>query len=241
LDAVMHLAMALTARGDLARAARFASALQEQALAVPNPHTPLWAHAAGRIWWLQGRYGELQGLVDRLAPDALGIGQVCKLSLRGLLALGQGRPGEAERLLREAVAGAANRPAARAAGEVRLWLARALAQAGRQGEARALVREVEAECEAAGTPGRLALESLVMGGVPSAPAAAAAPLPEPLTQREEEVLRLLIAGASNKEIGAALYIGEETVKTHVARILRKLDVTTRARAAARGRELGYGG
>ncbi|HLN62272.1 MAG TPA: LuxR C-terminal-related transcriptional regulator, partial [Symbiobacteriaceae bacterium] len=63
-------------------------------------------------------------------------------------------------------------------------------------------------------------------------------LPELLTQREADVLRLLAAGRSNKEIAAALIIGEETVKTHVARILRKLDATTRTEAAARGKALG---
>jgi DNA-binding NarL/FixJ family response regulator len=67
---------------------------------------------------------------------------------------------------------------------------------------------------------------------------AAAILPEPLTEREMDVLRLLAGGATNREIASALIIGEETVKTHVARILRKLDTPTRAGAGARARELG---
>jgi len=62
--------------------------------------------------------------------------------------------------------------------------------------------------------------------------------PELLTPREREVLRLMAGGGSNREIAEALIVGEETVKTHVARILRKLDATTRTQAAARGRELG---
>lgn len=66
----------------------------------------------------------------------------------------------------------------------------------------------------------------------------ATPLAEPLTERELEVLRLLVTGITNREIARALIIGEETVKTHVARILHKLDAPTRAGAGARARALG---
>ena len=55
--------------------------------------------------------------------------------------------------------------------------------------------------------------------------------PEKLTPRETEVLRLLARGMSNKEIGAALVIGEKTVKTHVSNILGKLGVPSRTQAA----------
>lgn len=66
----------------------------------------------------------------------------------------------------------------------------------------------------------------------------AAALPEPLTQREWEVLRLIVAGCTNREIGQALFISSETVKSHVVHILRKLTVSSRTQAAIRGRELG---
>ena len=71
----------------------------------------------------------------------------------------------------------------------------------------------------------------------------AAPLPppalaEPLSERELEILRLLAAGDSNKEIAAALYITEGTVKNHVTNILGKLDARDRTQAALRARELG---
>jgi ATP/maltotriose-dependent transcriptional regulator MalT len=59
-----------------------------------------------------------------------------------------------------------------------------------------------------------------------------------LSSREVEVLRLLIAGASNPGIAETLIISRFTVKNHVARILEKLGVTTRTQAALRGRELG---
>lgn len=51
-----------------------------------------------------------------------------------------------------------------------------------------------------------------------------------LTPRELEVLRHLALGRSNKEIAVALSIGEETVKTHVAGVLSKLQVENRAQA-----------
>ncbi len=63
-------------------------------------------------------------------------------------------------------------------------------------------------------------------------------LPEPLSPRELEILRLLANGATNKQIAAQLVLAEGTVKNHVTNILIKLDVTDRTRAALRARELG---
>lgn len=51
-----------------------------------------------------------------------------------------------------------------------------------------------------------------------------------LTEREMDVLRLLVKGHSNQEIGAELFIAEGTVKFHVNHILNKLDVTDRTHA-----------
>ena len=51
-----------------------------------------------------------------------------------------------------------------------------------------------------------------------------------LTDREMEVLHQLARGRSNKEIAAALDIGEETVKTHVGNVLSKLQVENRSQA-----------
>lgn len=67
------------------------------------------------------------------------------------------------------------------------------------------------------------------------PAAPAADLPEPLTQREREVLRLLVDGRSNQEIAAQLVITVATAKKHVSNILAKLGVKSRAQAIARAR------
>ncbi len=53
-----------------------------------------------------------------------------------------------------------------------------------------------------------------------------------LTQRESEVLALLVAGHSNKGIASELVVSEDTVKTHIRGLYRKLDVTDRAGAIA---------
>jgi DNA-binding NarL/FixJ family response regulator len=59
-----------------------------------------------------------------------------------------------------------------------------------------------------------------------------------LTERELDVLRELAAGRSNREIGAALYLSEATVKTHVTRILTKLGLRDRVQAVVAAYELG---
>jgi DNA-binding NarL/FixJ family response regulator len=55
--------------------------------------------------------------------------------------------------------------------------------------------------------------------------------PEPLTEREKEVLAFLARGLSNREIAAQIFVSEKTVKTHVANILQKLGVKSRTQAA----------
>jgi DNA-binding NarL/FixJ family response regulator len=70
----------------------------------------------------------------------------------------------------------------------------------------------------------------VLAGVISSPAATAKI--KQLTQRERDVLRMLSDGHSNEEIGKALFISPETVRTHVRKAMAKLDADTRTEAVA---------
>ncbi len=74
-------------------------------------------------------------------------------------------------------------------------------------------------------------------------AAVAAPLgpvdmPDALTKREAEVLRLVAARLSNRDIGQHLFISEKTVKTHLGNIMSKLGVGNRTRAVEQAQHLG---
>jgi two-component system, NarL family, response regulator LiaR len=88
---------------------------------------------------------------------------------------------------------------------------------------------------------RRAIKAAAAGQVQLSPAAAARlmrevrtpelPAVDSLTERENDVLRLLAQGKANKEIAMELVIGEKTVKTHVSNILSKLGVQSRTQAA----------
>ena len=200
-----HLALVAGERGDLPRAA----ALYAESLA-------LWRSV-----------GSKEGMIDWLARVAM-------------LAVGINKPEPAARLfaaveaLRDAIGYRVEAPE-----QARSDRRAAQARGALGGEA--FARAVEA--------GRaLPLETAIAEatGLLSAPtveASAAAPAPAPpsvsgeaarfgLTPREVEVLRLLAAGRSDKEIGAALSISHRTAMNHVANILGKLGVDSRTAAAA---------
>lgn len=64
-------------------------------------------------------------------------------------------------------------------------------------------------------------------------------MPQRLTERENQVLRLIFAGFSNGEIGYALHVSEGTIKNHVSNVLLKLSARDRIHAILRGIEVGY--
>jgi LuxR family maltose regulon positive regulatory protein len=73
---------------------------------------------------------------------------------------------------------------------------------------------------------------------PVIPGPGSSPLVEPLSGREIEVLRLIAAGLSNREIADELFLAIGTVKKHINNIFGKLNVRKRTQAVARARELG---
>lgn len=91
-----------------------------------------------------------------------------------------------------------------------------------------LTDEIETLCERA----RLKLGSHPDGAHSPSPARATQPDPFGLTPRERQVLALIAEGATNRQIGAALYMAEKTASVHVSRILSKLGVRSRTQAAA---------
>jgi non-specific serine/threonine protein kinase len=93
----------------------------------------------------------------------------------------------------------------------------------------------------AATPLQTIVNDLLTGEPPGAECATGpcnGALPIGLTPRELEVLHLICAGLSNREISERLFISERTAQTHVQHILDKLGVSTRTAAAMRATELG---
>ena len=84
-------------------------------------------------------------------------------------------------------------------------------------------------------------EVMQSAGWSSVAAAGAPPSGEPaaLTARQQDVLRLLGRGLSNKQIARALALSENTVKAHVASVLRQLGASNRTEAVVRAQEQGF--
>jgi LuxR family maltose regulon positive regulatory protein len=97
----------------------------------------------------------------------------------------------------------------------------------------ALVRYVKQLWAVTGTP----VNSVVGAPIPYGPDMSQ-PLLEPLSGRELDVLRLVAAGLSNREIAARLVIEVSTVKSYINSLFSKLEVDSRTQAVARARALG---
>jgi two-component system nitrate/nitrite response regulator NarL len=126
-----------------------------------------------------------------------------------------------------------------------------LAAALRNGACGYLLKTIEGDALAAAIRRAMRGESVVaeeMSGkllaafrAPGRAGAAATPVASPLAQlspREQDILRGIARGESNKEIARALGIAETTVKIHVQHVLRKLDVSSRVHAAVLATEHG---
>jgi DNA-binding CsgD family transcriptional regulator len=112
-------------------------------------------------------------------------------------------------------------------------LAEVLATAGSLGA-------VWLRAEAEGLAARARLPMAATGTATTTEVAPDSGDPFGLTPRERQVLALVADGATNREIGAQLYMAEKTASVHVSRILAKLDVRSRTEAAAVAHRLGFG-
>src|SRR5262249_22200278 len=108
---------------------------------------------------------------------------------------------------------------------------------GADGEARRALREARRTLAACPAPRVLAPLVAHAQRRPRRQAAPAPPPPDPPSSRRLAALRLLPSELSLREIGGALFISHNTVKTHAQRIYRKLGADSRAEAVTRAREL----
>jgi predicted ATPase/DNA-binding CsgD family transcriptional regulator len=248
-QAVYHLGLIALGQGDLDQASeRFAEA--ERLARAEGDDFNLAAALCyhGLVHCARGALARAaDALEEALALDrAAGNREGVAIDVAGLavLAAAAGRPDAAARLL-GAAGGLCDRlglrPFAlpeRVAYDRALATARdllgepAFAAAWAEGQARTLDAESAADVEAVLAATR--------------PPSATAKPPDPahdhgLTPRELDVLRLLVAGRSNPEIAAALFVSPRTVTTHVEHIFAKLGVSSRAEAAALAARRGHGG
>jgi len=182
--------------------------------------------AVARVLIAQGEGGEALGLLARLLQAAEAAGRMGTaievLVLQALAFQSRGHLSGALSALEQALA------LAEPEGYVRTFvdegepMASLLRRALSQGIAPNYVARLLAAFGEEARPAAPAMESLL----------------EPLSERELEVLRLVVAGLSNPEIAEELVIAVSTVKSHINHIYGKLAVETRTRAVARARELG---
>jgi DNA-binding NarL/FixJ family response regulator len=200
---------------------------------------------SGDIEGAQTALAELKGIAALVSTKPL----AASASLAaGHVALAQGQPDEARRHLEDAVDLFVQSGAPFEVARARIALAQALAALERvdaaQEEAQRaidLLSELHAELEIARA--RTVITSLpekrdaASGEKPGA-RMPGAPRHAGLTMREVEVLRLVAEGLNNQAIGDKLFLSEHTVHRHVANILTKLSVSSRAAAVAQAARRG---
>ena len=230
---------------------RIASALLDEAVAASEKsgHSLALIHALGWCAVVHGEIGE-SGRANRMLDDTeallrseTGLTEYFGMSMahvaRGKLLEGQGRLREADEALTRGIELARR-------GDARFDLSYGLlTHAGVKGDlgdrlaAKDMLREARQTAEACADPGVLPeLVAKVERRLRLQPGRATqTPYEEDLSERELAVLRLLATELTQREIGEALYVSFNTVKTHVKSIFRKLDVATRPDAVLRAREL----
>jgi DNA-binding CsgD family transcriptional regulator len=233
-------------------------------LAHDNVRTPNVWYVIGRARWLQGRSAAVRDARTRLVaaePGPAYGADISRLVLDSLVAIIDGDRRGAERILLRAVELEDESRLVNVLGSARINLACLYLRLRRPEPALRVAEPALAACARQRLSGpvlfegrriapllRLAIDHGVQAQIARDLAeylreSATAMLVVPdtgaqLTARETQILGLLGAGLTNPRIAERLTIGEETVKTHVARVLHKLGVRSRAAAAVRAHELG---
>ncbi|PDW00238.1 LuxR C-terminal-related transcriptional regulator [Candidatus Chloroploca asiatica] len=230
--AVFRARLALAA-GNVKDAVRWAITTSEQPAASYSDQGEIEQLTLVRVWIAQGRTRQARTLLTRLEQSAragLRHGRLIEiLALRALVAQAVGDDATASATLAEALA------LGQAEGYVRVFADEGVAMGN-------LVRRVAAQRGGGQAFGLradyLAAVQEACTGPQSPPVTTNEQLVEPLSVREQEVLALIAAGCSNREIADCLIISVATVRKHVENIHGKLGVQSRTQAAARAREFG---
>jgi LuxR family maltose regulon positive regulatory protein len=223
------------------------------------------AYFAGRFAWLDGnknRIQEMRALVDSVDNRLQSLeAEATRSLLNAYVADLNGRFAEAEQFVHQAIKQQTHYRSPFYTGSARLVLAELYFKWKRPADALTALETELNEWQGRGMPGipliqgpslipllELAVKEDVHGDFaqqildlfPGYAKPRAITIPETgqtLTPREAEVLKLLMAGATNKEIAEQLVITPRTAKAHVSNIMRKLDVSSRTEAVARAHAL----
>ncbi len=189
----------------------------------------------GELERAEGCVAELRAVSEDVGTEAI---QATVRATEGLLAAAAGDLPTARARLEEAIDRFGDTAAPFEMGRTRIDLARVLHRLGNRGAAREELLAARAQLEEIGAHGESARVTALLQELGAEPAGEAAVTPgedrrrvHGLTPRQREVLRHVAQGLSNREIGERLYVSEFTVKRHIADILTRLDLPSRAAAA----------
>jgi LuxR family maltose regulon positive regulatory protein len=218
-------------------------------------------HFQARALWHKGNVDGLRKVYDAaMAPNPFEApASVSYRSIiRGIMRMAERSYAQAEQAFRDGVREEDDFKVTRAVASARVHLAYVLFLRGKLDESMETFLPYLKECEQFNVPGCIMYQSpivqpllrhaherniqrpfieKVLEAMGSSLNAMEATGTDALSEREMEVLRVMSEGLGNREIGERLFVSEATVKTHVQRILRKLDAASRTQAVAKAREL----
>lgn len=259
----INFCMALAVRGDWQAIDQWASQGCDEARYghLARAWRLCYLHFQARARWHSGDIEGLRRTCEAaMMPNPFEAPPVVvyRSMILGMTRLAERAYAQAQQAFRDALREEAGFLITRTTCSARLMLAYSLLAQGRSDDAMEFFSPYLKECAEENLPGRVMVENpivqpllrlaaerniqrpfaervLALLGAPLNAAEASGG--EALTPRELEVLRAMAEGLGNREIGERLFVSEATVKTHVQRILRKLDSATRTRAVTRAREL----
>lgn len=232
-----HAALALDS-GDAVAAARLAQRSLRQAPASNRTDRARALEILLRAQTVLGRGDQAAAVVEEMRELASEIGtapfQAAARTAHGLLALTSNDPERARTAFEDAIDLYRRSHAVFEEAQARVDLAGALVALGESASAEAELRQAQQTFRRLGAVSRVDRVASRLRDLATGLAPPRRPHVETgsLTRREVEVLRLVAQGLSNKRIGRRLLVSEFTVKRHVGNILTKLDLPSRAAAAA---------